>query len=303
VRDLDRDALFARARDGASPTEVDRARVRIALHTRLGVTAGVATSATAIKAAASVGAASTGAVGGALCGTAATTASSAVAMKVAVALLAVAAASVGGYALRRPMPRGEVTRAPSTLATITQATPSLRATEVPGAPRHATPTSRAPSEPLRSPPAIATPDAPLVQAATTAPVPRPAVVSAPARLATPVAAAPVAPSARVVTGLEAEPAPTPRATDSTEDLALVAAMQAALRSGDEARALALVEEHARRFPSSEWTPEREGARVLARCASPSSDERSALGRAFLAAYPRSPLGARVRVTCGLGAVD
>jgi outer membrane protein assembly factor BamD (BamD/ComL family) len=82
-------------------------------------------------------------------------------------------------------------------------------------------------------------------------------------------------------------------------VSLISEMQVALRAGETARVLSLVEEHERLFPASAWTPEREGARVLAACPGKNADEARSLGQSFLAAHPQSPLGARVRVTCGL----
>jgi hypothetical protein len=96
-------------------------------------------------------------------------------------------------------------------------------------------------------------------------------------------------------------AETGEAAPPSSELGLLTAMQLALRGGDNARALALVDEHARRFPTSSLAPEREGARALARCAEAAPGEARRLGQAFLSSYPVSPLGARVRATCGLPA--
>ena len=76
-------------------------------------------------------------------------------------------------------------------------------------------------------------------------------------------------------------------------------IQLALRSGDNARALSLVREHERRFPESAWLPEREGARVLALCATAGPGDARRLGQTFVQTYPLSPLGARVRAACGV----
>jgi hypothetical protein len=91
--------------------------------------------------------------------------------------------------------------------------------------------------------------------------------------------------------------PPPSPAFDRDDLALIERMQLALRDGDVAHALALADEHERRFPTSRFTPEREGAKTIARCAH--EDARTAIdaARAFTVRYPDSPLTARVRVAC------
>jgi hypothetical protein len=79
----------------------------------------------------------------------------------------------------------------------------------------------------------------------------------------------------------------------------MAEIQTALRNGDAPKVLTLVSEHERRFPVSAWAPEREGARVLARCPQADPLEARTLGHAFLDAHPLSPLAGHVRATCGL----
>jgi hypothetical protein len=92
-----------------------------------------------------------------------------------------------------------------------------------------------------------------------------------------------------------------KSVETSDELTLVTAMQLALRSGDAAHVLTLVREHERRFPSSPLAQEREGARALALCAGAGPQEAHRLGQTFLASYPLSPIGERVRVTCGLPA--
>jgi hypothetical protein len=93
--------------------------------------------------------------------------------------------------------------------------------------------------------------------------------------------------------------PPHRADDAFEEIALLAKIQAALRVDDTPLALSLVDEHARRFPNGALAPEREGARVLARCSRSATPQRQALGRVYLEDHPRSPLAARVRAACAL----
>jgi hypothetical protein len=118
--------------------------------------------------------------------------------------------------------------------------------------------------------------------------------SRPAQTHTPVTTAPIvhAPQEPVAPSL-----PPPDRT--AQELALIQQMQAALRAGDPAGALALVREHERRFADSQLAPEREGARVIALCMDAPRDRAAELGRAFVDGHARSPLTARVRATCGL----
>jgi hypothetical protein len=112
----------------------------------------------------------------------------------------------------------------------------------------------------------------------------------------------VAPSPRISVGpgpTGLAPANEAPAVTSGEELSLITAMQLALRNGENDRALGLVRDHERRFPSSPWAQEREGARVLATCGQGAGAETRRLGEAFLHFYPSSPLGARVRAACEL----
>jgi hypothetical protein len=96
----------------------------------------------------------------------------------------------------------------------------------------------------------------------------------------------------------------PAAPTSTlaEELALVPPAESALRAGDAAGALALLTEHARRFPHGQLAQEREATRIRALCAlADEAGARRAAAR-FLRRWPRSPHAARVRTTCG-GAPD
>jgi len=85
--------------------------------------------------------------------------------------------------------------------------------------------------------------------------------------------------------------------DIAEELALIRAAQDALRGGSGHRALARLDEHARRFPNGALAEERDTARVLAL---------SQLGRAtdacveaahFVEAHPLSPHASTVREAC------
>ena len=73
---------------------------------------------------------------------------------------------------------------------------------------------------------------------------------------------------------------------------------AALAGGDGDRSLRLLDEHARRFPSSVLEPERAADRVFAMCQLKDLDGARVAAVAFIARYPEGPLAARVRASCG-----
>jgi hypothetical protein len=86
-----------------------------------------------------------------------------------------------------------------------------------------------------------------------------------------------------------------------DELTLLRRAQTAMRDGDPLRALALLHQHAVRFPAGALRDERRGAEVLATCASGKLDTGRALRAAFLRDAPDSPLAARVRSACEAGA--
>lgn len=146
-------------------------------------------------------------------------------------------------------------------------------------------------------PAPLSASAPLATAAEPAALPSPAspeVVPALSR-----AEASAAVSAPPPAGPSGAPAPrvSAKAPEPADELALVSAMQLALRSGNAAQALALVNEHARRFPSGALAQEREGARAIAQCQLAEPTARAAVQSAFEARYPSSPYAPRVKAAC------
>lgn len=90
----------------------------------------------------------------------------------------------------------------------------------------------------------------------------------------------------------------PPSADVAAEVRLLGEAHAAMRSGDEARAMALLDEHARRYPRGALGEEREAARIAALCAlGRTSDARDAAD-AFLRSAPQSPLAGPVRASCG-----
>jgi hypothetical protein len=70
-----------------------------------------------------------------------------------------------------------------------------------------------------------------------------------------------------------------------------------LRDRDANRALALLDEHAARFPSGSFATERRGLHVVALCAAGRLDDGRREQAAFLKSAGSSPIAARVRGAC------
>jgi hypothetical protein len=101
-------------------------------------------------------------------------------------------------------------------------------------------------------------------------------------------------------------APVSRATPSSralvarsikEELELVRAAQQALNRGEPEAALALLAQHARKFPSGVLFEDREASRVFALCRLGNVAGARAAADAFIRRAPRSPFLDRVRAAC------
>jgi outer membrane protein assembly factor BamD (BamD/ComL family) len=96
--------------------------------------------------------------------------------------------------------------------------------------------------------------------------------------------------------------PAPVASHATnevdEEVRLVGLAYSLLRDGAPARALAVLEEHERRFPNGRLVESRRVTRILALCQSGRTAEAQAERDRFLSLYPRSPFSNRVRTACG-----
>jgi len=146
------------------------------------------------------------------------------------------------------------------------------------------------SSPAAAPPPVVRKAAPLAVVSEAVPPDAPAV------------SAQVSPAFSASASLEPVPsapvkARATKAEDPAAELALVSSMQLALRSGNASQALALANEHARRFPSGALVQEREGARAIARCQLAPPAGRGAILGAFEQRYASSPYAARVRAAC------
>ncbi len=298
-------ALLDAAREADDPTDADRARVRRA------VVAAIAASAGA-SAVASAGSAAASAAGG---GASATAAGTATATATSAAVGTPALAGAGAAAIVKVVAVLAVAATVTAIA-VTAATPhdGPDATAVPGdrAPATSAPASvivmRSRERPAGTedvaPGPIAAPVAPPVE--TDRPVaPEPARAARSTPRLSPIATrsagedAPVAgPAPEVAPAtLRVEPPPAPAMPRLAEEVALLGRAQAALRDGAAPRALALLDEHAARFPEGALRQERAATRVLALCAIGRPDEASVEARSFLASSPASPLAARVRASC------
>jgi hypothetical protein len=125
---------------------------------------------------------------------------------------------------------------------------------------------------------MAPPVEPVIEATTPAPAARPA----PAH------------HVRVAAPVHTEAAPTNRLAEET---ALLAASNAELRRGDARRALSLLDDYDRRYPSGVLREEVLATRVIARCQLGSDGAARRAADAFLARHPASPLAPRVRASC------
>ncbi len=83
-----------------------------------------------------------------------------------------------------------------------------------------------------------------------------------------------------------------------EETALLRRAHDAIASGDAPQALSLLEQHARRFPTSALEPERSAERVFAYCAEHETDAARGAATSFLTSHPTGPLSDRVRSSCG-----
>jgi hypothetical protein len=82
-----------------------------------------------------------------------------------------------------------------------------------------------------------------------------------------------------------------------EEARLVRDANEAAKSGDTARALAFLDEHASRFPGGVLEPERSAERIFILCAAGRADEARTAKDAFLIRHASGPLAARVRESC------
>ena len=286
----------ARSAEDPAPEEVARVRGRLFAHLGIVLSTGAATVAATTEAAGAVATASvttacvTGAsvTGASVTGAAMTGATGVgtlakltLATKLGVALLLAGSATTGVVIVTRS-------------AATTSSTTAPHRADAPGAPWAAPP--RADLDLAR--PVATHADATAGSEPTAQP--NPSVAAAPPGAATAPPGAPAASSAAAPASVPASAPPAEPAVDPlAAETALLGRAQSALAAGRNEEALAILEEHARRFPRGALAHERDGARWLALCASGRAEAIRPALRAFLAESPASPLAARLRVACGL----
>lgn len=275
-------AFLDSVQDADDPTRADYDRVHAKVKTRLaaGIAAGIAalatSRATAATAAAKVATATAAATGVAAPTAAIATAGTGAALvgKI-VAVVAVVAAVGGGttavvHYANRGAPSAPAPVASAVTTGVARPAPAPRPQPAPAVPTAAPETTAAP-----------VPETPARSDGPRAPVP-PAVVptAAPAPTAAAASTSSITPSS-----LDAE-------------IALVRDARAALRGGDAARSVALLDEHDRRFPGGALSEDCAAERVYALCALGNVDAAHAAASRFLADHPFSPHAAAVRTSCG-----
>jgi hypothetical protein len=275
--------LIDAARAGDDPSAADRKRVRAALARKIAVGAAAgAVAATATHAAAG-GVAAAGAGGAAAStgvasggATAASLAGGAIAsgfgakLFVSVAIVGAMSAGTVGYVHHEASKRADARAVAAVPGTVT--TPSARSTSVRSVPVTPAPVTPAPVTREDQLPSVPVPGS-------LSPAPLDLAVQRSAPFAKPASTA---------------SSPTPAApSDLDVELALLQDAHGALQMNDGARALRLLDEHARRFPNGALAEESEAARVFALREVGRADEARDVAARFLREHPRSPLAPRV----------
>jgi hypothetical protein len=196
------------------------------------------------------------------------------------AIALVASLGAGGYMVARPSHTHSVAPVPTAAV---KAAPARNAAE----PRVAVePHATAQVDPI---PAVAHDIAPHAKAAVRAPK-APAIQVAAAEPSV------AAPSVVVTPAPVAPPVVAERST-LAEETRILREADRALRAGNSEAAIALLDEHAARFPDGVLAPERSAERLVAMCQTGKAD--AATASRFLATRSGSPLAARVKQACGV----
>jgi TolA-binding protein len=280
MNDLDAEdrALLDLARAEHEPSDADRRRVRRALVVSLGAAGGLATT-TAVGTAAAASVAGSGAI----------------ATKM-VALAVVAAALGGGTVAVYHRTQHGTDPKPAARPVATRAEPPVA------------PQARVPAPLILTAPAVPPPTEPVPAAAAPAvsaprnaqrPIERPPLPTPPP-IAPAITPPPLLqPDRPVATAASAAPAVALSPTTIEDETRIVRAGITALHAGDAARALALFDDHARRYPGGVLAEERSAERVIALYELGRDVQARAAFVAFVRAHPGSPLVARIRAVCDL----
>jgi hypothetical protein len=91
--------------------------------------------------------------------------------------------------------------------------------------------------------------------------------------------------------------PAAKTTTLAAEMRLLAKANAAMRAGNPAGALAVLDEHARDYARGQLAPEREYKRAVAVCELGRTDKARSIADAFVRAHPKSPLRAKAESVC------
>jgi len=270
-------ALFRAAQADFEPSEADRERVEKALAMTLGTAVGASAGAVGTSAAAPAGAAHA-------------TASGVTAMNVSMATVAgVAGASAKGVVVGVGMGAVQWLSIVAVVAAVGgMGVVALR-------PAPAQPPPAVSASPAMAPVPLVSTHGPLTRVVAALPV-TPAATNTPQpapQASVPPAALPIAPHAPAGSSLPSTVALAE--TRVSQEARLLHDAQNAIRMGDTAMALRLLDEHARTFPHGVLEEEREAERALLTCGSGGGGREA--GERFLRQYPDSPLVTRVRSAC------
>jgi hypothetical protein len=276
--------LFKRAREDFEPSDGDRARNNRALARRLGIAAGTLVSAATSASASIAPGIAPAAAGGTALGASALLGVT----KWIGAALVIGAIGVGGVSVYRANTRASRSAQVSAQVSANVTAPTSRV--APAAAR--APIEAPPGAPVVPPELTPSPTAtPVVT-----PLPSPRAALSPSPPAQPVQ--PTEPA----TPTSVSPASVSPTSTVAEETRLVRGADEALRAGDATRALVLLDEHARTFPTGVFSEERSAERVSALCKLGRVAEARDDAQRFLRTAPDSPLAKSVRESCA-GAFD
>lgn len=285
----DASALLDAARGGFDPPAEAKSRMRRGVATAVGLATGAVTSGAAATTAATTAVGGTAATATGLVAGGSATASVVTAAGTTATTTAVLGTGIGAT-LTAKVVVGLAVAASVAFGTVV-VTNNLDAPAVPSvvAQPSAAPLAVLPRpapEPVAAPPTASV--APSVVA------PQPTSVAPPVRASTPREAHSVA-----ATPVASEPSAAPSVAPARGDLAREAELLRSALGAPPARALSLLDDHAREFPRGALAEERDAQRVVTLCQLGRRDEASVSYTRFVAAFPGSIHRARLERTCAV----
>jgi hypothetical protein len=271
----DDEALLERARRGGGATAEDHARIKRELFTRIGI--GASTISTSVAGAglpAAASAAGTGLVASA---------------KIVIALAIAAGAGTGAFVAYGSRNAHEPHRPLAAPAMTIEPEQSAPGREI----------EKTLPDDVQVLPSPVTDMRPVSKASALAPRPIPERPAPAATMtATPTATATPTPMATPITVAPALPLPPAAPATVGAEADLLREADRERKAGYPARALALLHEHATKFPNGILIEEREAERVVVLCALGRTEDARAAASLFLRERLRSPLSRRVQESCG-----